>query len=316
MTTLFSSKDEYIWISASKKSTVISALIKEGLFEKVRYNLVILKDGRFRDAPFTNLQNKLFFSLLTMIGLPTQHNKIVGFQTPATPIMEGIVDLHHDIMTFLTFIIVFVFYLLAAVVIQFGQDNKQDKRAYPADNVTHNSTIEVIWTTIPTLVLLFIALPSFVLLYSMDEQFDPIMTLKVIGRQWYWSYEYSDTAVLPVGEYKTNIIFDSYLDQDMEETSLFRMLKVDNDIVLPIQSYLRILVSSTDVIHSWAVPSLGVKVDATPGRLNQISVYIERAGQFFGQCSELCGLNHAFMPISVIGVPLEIYLNWVDSMKG
>ncbi len=106
-----------------------------------------------------------------------------------------------------------------------------------------------------------------------------------------------------------NVVFDSYLDQDLEETSAFRLLKTDNDVYLPTQTYLRVLVTSTDVIHSWAVPSLGVKVDACPGRLNQVSIYIERAGQFFGQCSELCGLNHAFMPISVVGVPAEIYVH-------
>jgi len=118
---------------------------------------------------------------------------------------------------------------------------------------------------------------------------------------------FDDIDVL--GAPANNVIFDSYLDQDMEETSAFRLLKTDNDVYLPIQTYLRVLVTSTDVIHSWAVPSLGIKVDACPGRLNQISVYIERAGQFFGQCSELCGLNHAFMPISVVGAPVEIYVH-------
>jgi cytochrome c oxidase subunit 2 len=106
----------------------------------------------------------------------------------------------------------------------------------------------------------------------------------------------------------SNVIFDAYMDQDFEETSLFRLLKVDNDVVLPTHSHLRVLITSTDVIHSWAVPSLGVKVDACPGRLNQVSIFIERIGQYFGQCSELCGANHAFMPISVVSVPTEVYL--------
>ena len=155
----------------------------------------------------------------------------------------------------------------------------------------------------------------------MDEQFDPALTLKVIGRQWYWSYEYTDAIKLPSlvepadSVVAFNVLFDSYLDQDLEETSAFRLLKTDNDVYLPIQTYLRVLVTSTDVIHSWAVPSLGVKVDACPGRLNQISVYIERAGQFFGQCSELCGLNHAFMPISVVGVPAEVYVHWISTLS-
>ena len=153
----------------------------------------------------------------------------------------------------------------------------------------------------------------------MDEQFDPAVTLKVIGRQWYWSYEYTDTMKLPsldsdFGDsadqiLTANIVFDSYLDAEVEETSVFRMLKVDNEIYLPIHTDLRLLVTASDVIHSFAIPSLGVKVDACPGRLNQVSVYIERAGHFFGQCSELCGLNHAFMPISLVATPLEIYLH-------
>jgi len=112
-----------------------------------------------------------------------------------------------------------------------------------------------------------------------------------------------------------NVVFDSYLDAEVEETSAFRMLKVDNEIYLPIQTDLRLLVTSSDVIHSFAIPSLGVKVDACPGRLNQVSVYIERAGHFFGQCSELCGLNHAFMPISVVATPLEIYVHWIASLS-
>jgi heme/copper-type cytochrome/quinol oxidase subunit 2 len=153
----------------------------------------------------------------------------------------------------------------------------------------------------------------------MDEQYDPALTLKVIGRQWYWSYEYTDKIELSIplfGDEDDDIYlledltFDAYLDQDFEEMSTYRLLKTDNDIYLPTHSYIRVLVTSSDVIHSWAVPALGVKVDACPGRLNQIMVYIQRAGQFFGQCSELCGLNHAFMPISVLAVPFEVFLDW------
>lgn len=221
-------------------------------------------------------------------------------------------------MFFLTFVIVFVLYLLVVCIVQFSQNSVADQYGHAGDDLSHNTTIEVIWTAVPTAILLFIALPSFVLLYSMDEQFDPSLTLKVIGRQWYWSYEYTDSAQLfsAYDEVLTsNIIFDSYLDQDFDETSIFRLLKTDNDVYLPVQTYLRVLVTSTDVIHSWAVPSLGVKVDACPGRLNQISIYIERVGQFFGQCSELCGLNHAFMPISIVGVPAEIYVHWLSTVS-
>jgi len=149
----------------------------------------------------------------------------------------------------------------------------------------------------------------------MDEQFDPVLTLKVIGRQWYWSYEYTDEFFTEDNDEVSDIVFDSYLDQDFEESSLFRLLKVDNDVFLPVHSYIRVLVTSSDVIHSWAVPSLGLKVDACPGRLNQITLYIERAGQFFGQCSELCGLNHAFMPISIYAVPEEVFIHWVYNVS-
>jgi len=270
----------------------------------------------------TSLPVRRIISFLPLIGLPTHHNKAVAFQTPASPIMEGIVELHHDIMLFLVFIMIFVLYLLINVIVEFGNNSSFNVHGYAGDNVVHNTLIEIVWTVIPTIILLFIALPSFILLYSMDEQFDPALTLKVIGRQWYWSYEYTDTVDLtPAHPYikdasivfSSNVVFDSYMDQDFEETSLFRLLKVDNDVYLPTHSHLRVLVTSTDVIHSWAVPSLGVKVDACPGRLNQLSIYIERVGQFFGQCSELCGLNHSFMPISVVGVPLEVYLHWLDS---
>ncbi len=260
---------------------------------------------------FTRLKN-----FIPLIGLPTHHSKIVAFQTPASPIMEGITDLHHDIMLFLIFIMIFVLYLLIVTVLKFENHTNSEIHGYAGDNITHNTIIEIIWTIIPTIILLFIALPSFILLYSMDEQFDPSLTLKVIGRQWYWSYEYTDTVVFSnsINDISSNnIIFDSYMDQDFEESSLFRLLKVDNDVYLPTHLHLRILVTSTDVIHSWAVPSLGIKIDACPGRLNQISIYIERIGQYFGQCSELCGLNHAFMPISVLGVPIEIYLHWLSN---
>lgn len=312
---------QFIVYNKANNKAVIKYLIDNNLFHKFSNKLVPVSSFKNLQTPSSDIKNKFAFSLLALIGVPTHHSKIVGFQTPVSPIMEGIIDLHHDIMFFLTFIIVFVLYLLIVAIIHFSQDNNQSSFGYSGDAITHNTPIEVIWTVIPTIILLFIALPSFILLYSMDEQFDPSVTLKVVGRQWYWSYEYTDSLNLPVidadnsNEVQANIIFDSYLDQDIEETSAFRLLKVDNEVILPIQSYLRVLVTSTDVIHSWAIPSLGVKVDACPGRLNQISIYIERAGQFFGQCSELCGLNHAFMPISVIGTPIEIYLHWISTMS-
>ena len=257
------------------------------------------------------VKGSLLLSLLgsdTLLGLPMPGQ--IGFQVPATPIMEGLIDLHHDIMFFLIFIIVFVLYLLIVVIIFFHED-PSSKRNTSA--VTHHTLLEVIWTVIPTIILIFIAVPSFALLYSMDELHKPAVTLKVIGRQWYWSYEYADTLdtawapILP-----NDLVFDAYMDQDIDG-GLLRLLKTDNDIYFPVHHHIRVLVTSSDVIHSWAVPALGVKVDACPGRLNQISLYISRVGCYFGQCSELCGLNHAFMPISVLSTPLEVYINWISS---
>lgn len=271
-----------------------------------------------------SLSSVAFMTVLvgdSLFGLPVE-NQVV-FQAPATPIMEGIIDLHHDIMFFLVFISVFVLYLLVAVVVLFSE-KENDTRNTSA--VSHHTVLEVIWTVIPTLILVSIAVPSLALLYSMDELQKPTVTLKVIGRQWYWSYEYTDTNWgFDSRDYLWNsfgylnqdrdivvndVIFDSYMDQDIEDGFL-RLLKTDNDIYLPVRQPVRVLVTSSDVIHSWAVPALGVKVDACPGRLNQVSLFIDRVGYYFGQCSELCGLNHAFMPISLLAVPVEVYLNWL-----
>lgn len=260
----------------------------------------------------------LFMAVLTdagdaLLGMPMSDQ--LTFQTPATPIMEGIIDLHHDIMFFLVLISIFVLYLLAAIVIMFSENENSTRNT---SAVSHHTVLEIIWTVIPTVILVFVAIPSLALLYSMDELQRPTVTLKVIGRQWYWSYEYSDiqwsekfnpSATGP--KITTNISFDSYMDQDIEDGFL-RLLKTDNDVYLPTHQPIRVLVTSSDVIHSWAVPALGVKVDACPGRLNQVSLFIERVGYYFGQCSELCGLNHAFMPISVLATPLEVYLNWTS----
>jgi cytochrome c oxidase subunit 2 len=176
--------------------------------------------------------------------------------------------------------------------------------------VTHLPVLEIIWTLIPTVILLFIAVPSFALLYAMDEVIDPRVTVKAIGHQWYWSYEYSDASHDPKK-------FDSYM---VSESALApgypRLLSVDNSVVLPSQTHIRVLITSDDVLHSWAVPSLGLKVDAVPGRLSQLALFMRREGVFYGQCSELCGVNHAFMPISVKSVNISEYADWVKSGAG
>lgn len=225
------------------------------------------------------------------------------FQDPATPVMEGIIYLHNDIMFCITIIAGLTFWVLFRVVYAY----EESRNTVPSKEV-HGTKIEIIWTITPALVLMVIALPSFALLYAMDEMIDPSLTLKVIGHQWYWSYEYSDYK----GSFGESIAFDSYmLAQDDLETGNLRLLEVDNRLVLPAQTHLRLILTAGDVLHCWAIPSFGVKMDACPGRLNQTSLFIKREGTFYGQCSEICGVNHGFMPIVLEGVSLPEYMEWV-----
>ena len=228
----------------------------------------------------------------------------LGFQDPATPIMMGIIDLHHDLMFFLVLINIFVIWMLGRTLYRF-----HETRNPVADSWTHGTVIEIVWTVVPSLILVLIAVPSFALLYSMEDlPQQPDVTLKCIGHQWYWSYEYSDYS----SSDDTSIAFDSYMipEEDLELGQL-RLLEVDNRVVLPVQSHIRVLLTAADVLHSWAVPSVGVKCDAVPGRLNQTSMFIQRPGVFYGQCSEICGVNHGFMPIVVEAVSLEQYKDWI-----
>lgn len=229
-----------------------------------------------------------------------------GMQDPATPVMEGMIYFHNYLAFFLVVICVVVFWMLYVILIKF------EHSIHPkANRFTHSSILEIVWTLIPAVVLLLIAIPSFALLYSLDELVDPVLTLKVIGHQWYWSYEYSDYATLEGGE---TLNFDSYMvpESDLVKGS-FRLLEVDNRVVLPINTHIRVLVTSSDVLHSWAVPSFGIKVDATPGRLSQASLFIKREGVYYGQCSEICGVNHAFMPIVVRGTTTNQFINWISA---
>lgn len=232
----------------------------------------------------------------------------LGFQDPATPLMEGIINFHNHIMFFLVGVGIFVFWLLGRCLSLYNINTNKDE----IDNFTHATTVEVVWTIVPALILMVIAVPSFALLYSMDEMLDPAVTLKVVGHQWYWSYEYSDYNHLT--EENTGINFDSYMiaDDDLGQ-GLLRLLEVDNRVVLPVNTHIRVLITAADVLHSWAVPSFGVKVDACPGRLNQTTLFIKKTGVFYGQCSELCGTNHGFMPICVEAVELEDYMDWLEN---
>jgi cytochrome c oxidase subunit 2 len=174
---------------------------------------------------------------------------------------------------------------------------------------THSTPLEIVWTITPAFLLLLLAGPSFALLYSMDEVVCPEISIKVIGHQWYWSYEYTDNCHYVTEKY---IMFDSYiLAQDDLINGGLRLLEVDSRLKLPTHTHIRVLVTSADVLHSWAVPSLGVKIDACPGRLNMVSLYIERPGVFYGQCSEICGVNHGFIPIVVESMDKSHYTEWL-----
>lgn len=224
------------------------------------------------------------------------------FQDPASTTMEKIIDLHNDIMVFLVLIITFVLWMLIRIVQHFNSHNYETIRF----KFQHHTNIERIWTYIPTVILILIATPSFSLLYTIDELHEPQMTLKVIGHQWYWSYEYSDFITDSMDE---SIMFDSYMQaEDDLVIGSYRLLEVDNRVILPTERPIRLLITSSDVLHSWAIPSFGVKMDACPGRLNQVALYITRSGVFYGQCSELCGVNHAFMPIVIEAINISIKL--------
>ena len=245
------------------------------------------------------------FFLPLIVHCDVAENWQLGFQDPATPIMEGIINLHHDLMFFLCVISIFVTWMLIRTLWHFNFNQNK-----VPSSLTHGTLIEMIWTITPALILLIIAVPSFSLLYAMDEVISPAITIKTLGHQWYWSYEYSD-YINENGEF---IEFDSYMipEEDLEIGQI-RLLEVDNRMVVPINTHIRVIISAADVLHSWAIPSLGIKCDAIPGRLNQTSLFIKREGVYYGQCSEICGINHGFMPIVVEAVPLKNYITWVSN---
>ena len=252
----------------------------------------------------------------------------LGFQTPAAPIAEGIIAFHDDLMVFLTFILFFVVIILAVCLYTFTETKKKGE----SDHLVHASTLEIVWTLIPALILIIIAIPSFSLLYSVDEIVEPLLTLKIVGHQWYWSYEFFNAETLSTllnlefkSNYESITSFDSYMlsDEDLANgvgLTSYRLYTVDKHVGLPTRVPIRLLMTSNDVLHSWAVPSLGVKVDACPGRLNQSSLYIKYEGIYYGQCSEICGTNHAFMPIGIVGfdlgVPLYVLEDVFSDLEG
>nr|ACY73484.1 cytochrome c oxidase II [Agriades orbitulus]WAU48199.1 cytochrome c oxidase subunit 2 [Agriades orbitulus] len=217
----------------------------------------------------------------------------LNFQNSVSPLMEQIIFFHDHSLIILIMITILVSYMMLSMFF-----NKFINRF-----LLEGQMIELIWTILPAITLIFIALPSLRLLYLLDELNNPLITIKSIGHQWYWSYEYSDFK---------NIEFDSYMMNEFNMNN-FRLLDVDNRIIIPMNNNIRMLITATDVIHSWTVPAIGVKVDANPGRLNQTSFFINRPGIFFGQCSEICGANHSFMPIVIESISIKNFINWVNN---
>lgn len=230
----------------------------------------------------------------------------IMFQEPASPVMRMVEEFNITVSIVIIMITILVVILLAIVIVRFNE------KANPVPSTTtHNTLIEVLWTAVPVIILVLISVPSFKLLYFVDRHPDPEMTLKITGHQWYWTYEYPDHG---------GITFDSNIAcataEECEELGKdgekpLRLLSVDNNVVLPVDTNIRILVASEDVIHNWAIPSFGLKTEATPGRTNESWVMIEKEGIFYGMCSELCGVNHGFMPIAVEAVSKEAFGRWI-----
>lgn len=243
-----------------------------------------------------NFLNSFLIKKFFYLDIP-EFNQL-GFQDSSNLSANNLALFHDNIMFYLIVILILVGWLLFSALY-----NK-----YFNKYLSEHSLIEIIWTCIPAIILVFIAIPSLYLLYTLDENIDPSLTIKVIGHQWYWSYEFPN--------FPHEVEFDSYMIPTSDLNSgEFRLLEVDNKLLIPVNVNVRLIISSTDVIHCWTIPSLGVKADAIPGRLNQVNFLINRPGKFFGQCSEICGSNHSFMPITVLSVSFEKFINWIASLE-
>nr|YP_010704897.1 cytochrome c oxidase subunit II [Lepturacanthus savala]QKG02575.1 cytochrome c oxidase subunit II [Lepturacanthus savala]WCP19605.1 cytochrome c oxidase subunit II [Lepturacanthus savala] len=224
------------------------------------------------------------------------HPAQLGFQDSASPLMEELLYFHDHALMIVTLISVVVLYIIVTMI---------SAKIYDM-YILDSQEIEIIWTVLPALILLAIALPSLRILYLMDEINHPHLTIKALGHQWYWSYEYTDYEDLE---------FDSYMVRTEDLVpGHFRLLETDYRMVVPSESPIRMLITAEDVLHSWTVPSLGVKMDAVPGRLNQATFVASRLGVFYGQCSEICGANHSFMPVVVEATPLNNFETWTSAM--
>jgi cytochrome c oxidase subunit 2 len=226
----------------------------------------------------------------------------MNFQPPATPVMERLVDFHDELLVIITLITIFVLGLLAYVMVRFHHT----RHPLPT-RTSHNPVIEILWTVVPVVILVLIAIPSFKLMYYMDRVPNADMTIKVTAHQWYWSYEYPDQGGLG---------FDSNLIQEKDlKPGQKRLLEVDNPLVVPVDTNVRVQVTGSDVIHSWFVPSFGVQEYAVIGRLNESWFRVEHQGTYYGECNQICGVNHAFMPINVVAVSKPDFQKWLGDAK-
>ncbi len=225
----------------------------------------------------------------------------LGLQLPATPVMQQLYDLHDFLNIIILAISVFVLGLLVWVMMRYNA------KSNPVPSKTsHNTFIEIIWTAVPVMILVVIAIPTLKVLYFMDKAEDPDMTLKVIGHQWYWTYEYPDHG----------ITFQSYMKPDNELLpGEPRLLAVDNRVVVPVDTTVQVLITAADVNHNWAIPAFGIKKDAIPGHVNETWFHVTEPGIYYGQCSELCGVRHGFMPIAVEVVERPVFDRWVEQAK-
>jgi cytochrome c oxidase subunit II len=259
----------------------------------------------------TGIVTSLAAMFAAMVGIGGAHAQEVNgaprpwqmdFQSAGTPVMRDIVGLHNGLLVITTLITLFVLGLMVYVMWRFNEN-----RNPTPSSTTHNTTIEVLWTVIPVIILIGIAIPSFRLLYFADVLPKIDMTVKAVGKQWYWSYEYPDQG---------NFTFDSVMVPDEEiKPGQRRLLEVDNRIVVPVNKNVRVIVTAADVLHSWAVPAFGIKLDAVPGRLNETWFRAEREGVYYGQCSELCGVGHGFMPIRIDVVSESAFAAWVKKAQ-
>nr|AGT62654.1 cytochrome oxidase subunit 2 [Aphis gossypii] len=217
----------------------------------------------------------------------------LSFQNSNSPLMEQLIFFHDHTIFIIIMIMSTITYMMLFIM----------KNKFINIKISENQMIEFIWTTTPPIILIFIAMPSLHLLYLMDEIKCPILTVKIFGHQWFWSYEYSDFS---------NIEFESYMMNELNKEN-FRLIEVDNKTILPFKFNILLLISSDDVIHSWTIPSLAIKIDAIPGRMNQINLFMNRPGIYFGQCSEICGINHSFMPIQIESINLNKFIYWIKN---